>query len=422
VGIISRAASLASVPVKTGAKIAGAATATAFGADRDTAYAKAAESSVETLTKALSKARGPALKFGQILALFSSTLPDDQAHILESLTQLYENATPRPYKDVKKIIDRELPPGVSVDPNAVAAASLGQVHKGKWVDGSLVAIKIQYPDAKRIVKADMIQLKTMVPFFSILLPSLDIKALLNEHSAKLFEELDYRHEAEWQEKFRTKWEKENPGIITIPKVLFCSENVLVSEWLEGTPYIELQKENSIRKDQAGKALARFVLWSPHLVGAGHADPHPGNYRLLENGSLGVLDFGSVAAPSGAFTTLFAKTFDLAEKEEYEKMHSLWLETGLIQPDTTIQELLSILDIDLRPYTQEEFTFTKEWIGRRAEGFNDPIDSLKSVSKLSFPPSLLLEHRGVTGMLALLASLDATIDFRRVLQEINRITE
>ena len=114
-GMFSRAASLAAVPVKTGARFAGAATASAFGADKDTAYGNALASSVESLTTALAKARGPALKFGQILALFSSTLPPEQAAQMASLGRLYENAHPRPWAKVEPLVVG-LPPGAHIDP------------------------------------------------------------------------------------------------------------------------------------------------------------------------------------------------------------------------------------------------------------------------------------------------------------------
>ncbi|MEK9737295.1 MAG: hypothetical protein VW239_08240, partial [Candidatus Nanopelagicales bacterium] len=128
-GLIRRAASLASVPVSTGARLAGAATATALGADRDAVYAKATAASVETLTSALAKARGPALKFGQALAVFSSALPPEQAAQLTALTRLYEDAKPQPMKTIEKQL-AQLPEGVQVEPEAIAAASLGQVHRG----------------------------------------------------------------------------------------------------------------------------------------------------------------------------------------------------------------------------------------------------------------------------------------------------
>lgn len=416
-GLFTRAVSLAVVPVKSSARIAGAATAGVLGADKDKAYAKATEYSVRTLTEALAKARGPAMKFGQVLALFSSSLPPDQAEMLESLTKLYEDATPRPYSQIRPILDKVLPEGVSVEETAVAAASLGQVHKGVWNDGREVAIKVLYPDAHKIVRADILQLRTFVPLIHRILPTLDVKALLQEHEEKLWHELDYYKEARWQQEFKAAWDTHYPGIVTIPEVLFGTENVLVTEWIEGTPYRLLADTSVEDRRTAGKALARFILWSPQIVGATHADPHPGNYRLLPDGTLGVLDFGSVASPAGVFSSLFADTFKACAADDDLLLETLWLEAGFIPHTTTAEELKGILDIDLTPYLEQEFTFRKEWLMRRAGEWSDPRSSLQDVSKLSFPPEVLLEHRAVSGMLALLTSVEATVDFKAVIDNI-----
>ena len=414
-GIFTRAASLAAVPVKTGARFASAATATAFGADKDVAYGNAISASIESLTSALAKARGPALKFGQILALFSSTLPPEQAASLASLARLYENAEPRPWEKVASLA-AGLPPGTHLEPVAVAAASLGQVHTGTWPDGTPIAVKIQYPDAHRIVRADLLQLRTFIPLIHRLFPTLDVKALLDEHAERLWEELDYTREARWQEKFRLAWASAHPGVVTIPRVLLAEPTILVTEWLPGIPYSALAEAPAEQRDAAGRGLARFTLWSAHLVGAVHADPHPGNYRLLEDGSLGVLDFGSVGHPAGAFTDLFARTFKLAAAGDLDAVRELWMEVGMVAESTSTEELSRILAIDITPYTDEEFRFSSEWMTGRAEGWTDPAASMQDVGKLAFPPGLLLEHRAVTGMLALLTSIGATVDFRAVLDE------
>lgn len=412
-GLFSRAASLAAVPVKTGARFATAATATAFGADKDTAYGNAMQASIESLTTALAKARGPALKFGQILALFSSTLPPEQAAMLASLTRLYENAQPRPWEKVAPLV-AGLPAGTHIDPVAVAAASLGQVHTGTWLDGTPIAVKLQYPDAHRIVRADLLQLRTFIPLIHRLFPTLDVKALLDEHADRLWEELDYTREAHWQERFREAWTREHPGVVTIPRVLLAEPTLLVTEWLPGIPYSSLPEATVEQRDAAGRGLARFTLWSAHLVGAVHADPHPGNYRLLDDGSLGVLDFGSVGHPAGAFTDLFARTFRLAASGDLEAVRELWIEVGMVADSTSAEELARILALDITPYTEDEFRFSTEWMTGRAEGWSDPAGSMQDVGKLAFPPGLLLEHRAVTGMLALLTSISATVDFRSVL--------
>lgn len=409
-GLISRAASLAAVPVGAGARMAGAATAAAFGADRDAVYAKATAASVEALTSALAKARGPALKFGQALAVFSSALPPEQAQQLASLTRLYEDAKPQPIGKITKVL-AQLPDGVDVEPEAVAAASLGQVHRGTWTDGRPVAIKVQYPDAPRVVKSDMVQLKAMAPLVGRLLPNLDVRALVDEHAARLAEELDYTGEARWQQAFADAWA---PHGIVIPQVLFATPTLLVTEWIDGTPFTSVVDLPGERRNAAGRALARFAFWSPRLVGATHADPHPGNFRLLDDDRLAVLDFGSVAADAGLFTHLFTDTMLLSVDERFDDVRELWVEAGLIAETTTTEQLMRLLDVDTRPYTRAEFTFSREWMQSRSQAWSDPVAALQGVNQLRFPPDYLLEHRAVMGSLALLCSIDATVDFRAVL--------
>jgi len=413
-GLISRAASLASVPVNAGARMAGAATAAAFGADRDAAYAKATAASVEALTTALAKARGPALKFGQSLAVFSSALPPEQAQQLASLTRLYEDAKPQPLSKITKVL-AQLPDGVEVEPEAIAAASLGQVHRGVWADGTAVAIKVQYPDAPRVVKSDMVQLKAMAPLVGRLLPNLDVRALVDEHAARLTEELDYTREAAWQERFREGWQDEG---IVVPRVVFSTETILVTEWIDGTPFTGLVDLPGERRNAAGRALARFAFWSPRLVGATHADPHPGNFRLLDDDRLAVLDFGSIAADAGLFTHLFTDTMLLAVDDEFDAVRDAWIAAGLIAESTTTEQLMGLLDVDTRPYTRAEFTFSREWLQSRSQAWQDPVAALQGVNQLRFPPDYLLEHRAVMGTLALLCSIDATVDFRTVLEGVN----
>lgn len=413
--LFSRAASLAVVPVKSGARFAGAATVSAFGGDKEAAYGKALLASAEELTAALAKARGPVMKFGQLLALFSSTLPPEQAEMLSSLTRLYEDAEPRPFKDVEETFKR-LPAGTQVDEVAVAAASLGQVHTATWADGRRVAIKVQYPDAHRIVRSDLLQLRTFMPLIHRLIPTLDVKALLQEHADRLWDELDYTNEAKWQEEFRDIWNAEHPGVVTIPAVIYADSTLLVTEWLPGIPYASLQSAPVEQRDQAARNLARFTLWSPRIVGAIHADPHPGNFRLMDDGSIGVLDFGSVGHPAGEFTHLFVRTFQLAAADDLEGVRELWLDVGMIMDSTSAEELARIISLDVTPYVQPEFRFSSDWITERAGDWSDPGGSLKDAGKLSFPPNLLLEHRAVTGMLALLTSIDATVDFQTVIDE------
>jgi len=414
-GVISRAAGLAAVPVKGAAKLAAAATSAALGAEREAAYAKAATDTIDILAGALARSRGPAMKFGQGLALFSTMLPPEQAHHLAALGRLYEDAEPRPFAKVQALLT-ELPSGVMIEEAAIKAASLGQVHRGVWTDGTEVAIKIQYPDAKRIVRADMFQLRTMTPIIQRLLPGVDIKALLEEHGSRLEDELDYQKEAQNQKMFRKAWSK-HPGIVTIPKVLYASPHILVTTWLPGEPWTQVHTLSKKQRRQAGKNLSRFIMWSPHIVGATHADPHPGNYRLCPDGTLGVLDFGAIAKPAGVFTSLFADTFKLWEAGRLEELREEWIDVGLISEEISVEDLIKLLNLDLTPYQEELFAFTPEWAASHTETWVDPAEAWNRLSSFTLPPELLLEHRAVTGCTALLVQGHAIADFRTVLDAV-----
>jgi len=415
-GLISRAAGLAAVPVKGAAKLTSAAASTVLGAEKEAAYAKAATDTIDLLTTTLARSRGPAMKFGQALALFSTMLPPDQAQHLAALGQLYEDADPRPFPKIQSLLT-DLPDGVTVEETAVNAASLGQVHRGTWTDGTPVAIKIQYPDAQRIVRADLLQLRAMTPIIQRILPGIDLKALLDEHADRLHDELDYLKEAHNQELFRNAWDTHQPGVVTIPRVLHASPNVLVTEWLPGTPWSAVHALPDDDRLHAGQNLTRFAFWSPHLVGATHADPHPGNYRLCPDGTVGVLDFGAVAQPAGVFTSLFADTFRLWEQERFDDLHHEWAEVGLIPVSTDADTLRELLDLDLTPYQQDTFAFTPDWAGSHTETWMDPAEVWKRITSVALPPELLLEHRAVTGAIALLVQAHATTDFRTVLDAV-----
>ena len=436
-GIIRRAASLASVPLGTGARLAGAATRTAFGANRTAVYDAATAASIDAAVATLSRIKGPAMKFGQSLAVFSGALPDHLAEKFRALEQLYESAEPEPFAKLAPLLD-VLPPGaLEVESTAIAAASLGQVHRGVWTDPMSgertdVAVKLRYPNARRNAKSDMAQLRALLPLISRLLPNLDMRALLDEHGERLLEELDYRNEAAWMGRFAAAWTDQD---VHVPAVLFASESVLVTQWMDGTPLAELitagnatndAASRGAERDRAGELLARFCLASVNRVGAIHADPHPGNYRLLADGRLGVLDFGSVAhAPGeqgvGAFTRLFVQTSYLAHHQLWTPLRQVWIDAGMATDEITEAALIDVLDIDptgekRTPYDEGVFHFDPSWIAPSSEKWANPGAAMEGARVIRFPPAYLLEHRAVMGMFALLTALRAHVPMRDILDE------
>jgi predicted unusual protein kinase regulating ubiquinone biosynthesis (AarF/ABC1/UbiB family) len=417
-GAFTRALNLAALPVSTAGRIGKAGAKIALGADRAKALEEAGARSIEQAAIKLAQARGPAMKFGQVIALMGTTLPAEQAAMLAPLARLYEDAKPRELNKLN-FNEEDIPGLVSMNEQACAAASLGQVHKGRWVDGREVAVKIQYPDARSSVKTDMMQIKALAPLLGKALPNLDVKALVNEHGKRLEEELDYRLEAAWMKTFKDAWHGTS---IFIPEVLYAGEKVLVTEWIEGQGVEELRGGAQELRNSFAQQLLQFTFESPKRVGASHADAHPGNYRLLPGGELGVLDFGSVANGSGVFTQLLCNTLILgsiaknesgnAREEAVQEVARLWVESGLAAENVNPEELNEVLDVDGRMLAGP-VKLDAEWMARAGKTWGDPGAALERVGMLRFPPEYLLEHRALGGALALAARADAQVDLREI---------
>ena len=140
-------------------------------------------------------------------------------------------------------------------------------------------MKIQYPGAGKALLGDLKQLGRLARVFAVFTPGLDIKPLLKELEARVAEELDYRLEAESQSTFAAAYAGDPD--ICVPPVVAGADLVLVTEWIEGIPLSGIIREGTTeQRDRASRLLATFLFSGPVLAGLLHADPHPGNFRLL----------------------------------------------------------------------------------------------------------------------------------------------
>ncbi|HEV7629295.1 MAG TPA: AarF/ABC1/UbiB kinase family protein, partial [Streptomyces sp.] len=239
----------------------------------------------EQLFKVLGELKGGAMKFGQALSVFESALPEEIAGPYRAtLTKLQEAAPPMPTRTVHEVLAermgeewREL--FQEFDDKPAAAASIGQVHHGVWHDGREVAVKVQYPGAGEALISDLTQLGRFARLLGPLIPGMDIKPLISELRDRVTEELDYALEAEAQTTYAEEF-AQDPDVV-IPEVVHQREQVLVTEWIDGVPLAEVISEGTQEeRDRAGQLLARFLFSGTARTGLLHADPHPGNFRLL----------------------------------------------------------------------------------------------------------------------------------------------
>ncbi|GIG85872.1 ABC1 kinase family protein [Plantactinospora endophytica] len=402
----------------------------------------------EQLFSVLGQLKGGAMKFGQALSVFEAALPEEiAAPYRQALTKLQEAAPPLPAASVHKVLAEQLGPDwrslfVEFDDKPAAAASIGQVHRAIWKvepettpsgrrrgtkavakagtatpAGRPVAVKVQYPGAGPALLSDLKQLSRLGTMFRAIQPGLDIKPLLSELRERISEELDYELEAESQRIFAAAY-ADDPEIF-VPGVVAAAPRVLVTDWVEGTPLSAIIDSGSeSERDQAGRLMATLHFSAPMRAGLLHADPHPGNFRLLPDGRLGVIDFGAVARLPGGHPEPIGRLVRLALAGDADAVVAGLREEGFIRADSPIdaQAVLDFLMPILQPLSVEEFRFTRAWLRVEAGRLANPRSPAYQLSRqLNLPPSYLLIHRVTLGSIGVLCQLEAKAPYRGIVE-------
>jgi predicted unusual protein kinase regulating ubiquinone biosynthesis (AarF/ABC1/UbiB family)/HSP20 family molecular chaperone IbpA len=368
--------------------------------------------------RVLGELKGGAMKLGQALSVFEAALPSEVVEpYRDTLTRLQESAPPLSAQAIHKVLAADMGEQwrasfAEFDDQPVAAASIGQVYRAVWHDGRQVAVKIQYPGAGSALISDLNQLSRFARLFGMLMPGLEIKPLLAELRDRVTDELDYRLEAAAQEAFAAAYACD-PDVY-VPRVVAVSDHVLVSEWLGGTPLATIIADGTTaQRNRAGITMIRFLFSGPDRVGLLHADPHPGNFRLLADGRLGVLDFGAVDRLPDGFPPIFGRVLrlvheggDLAKLEDEFRSHG-YLRDGVSVDLTALRAFLIPL---AEPSRAESFRFSREWL--RTETIQASALSSSSVlRRLNLPPSYVFIHRVLASGLGVLCQLECEVPFR-----------
>jgi predicted unusual protein kinase regulating ubiquinone biosynthesis (AarF/ABC1/UbiB family) len=370
------------------------------------------------------------MKFGQALSVFESALPEEIAGPYRAaLTKLQEAAPPMPTRTVRAVLAERLGADweelfEQFEDKPSAAASIGQVHRGVWHDGREVAVKVQYPGAGEALLSDLNQLGRFARLLGPLIPGLDIKPLITELKDRVSEELDYGLEAQAQRAHAEEF-ADDPDIV-VPDVVRQCEQVLITEWIDGVPLSEVIADGTpAQRDRAGQLLAHFLFAGPARTGLLHADPHPGNFRLLPGGPdgeddwrLGVLDFGTVdRLPGGLPATIGAclrMALDGEAEAVYEELRTEGFvkETVELDPDAVLDYLLPIIE----PAQVDAFTFSRGWMRSQAARIGDIRSPAYQLGKqLNLPPAYLLIHRVTLSTIGVLCQLGATVRLREELE-------
>ncbi len=370
----------------------------------------------EQMFKVLGELKGGAMKLGQAMSIFEAALPEEIAAPYRAmLTKLQDAAPPMPAASIHKILSEELGPDwrerfQEFNDTPAAAASIGQVHKGVWHDGRVVAVKVQYPGADKALIADLNQMMRMGKLFAGWIPGLEIKPLLEELKERAVEELDYLLESENQRTFAVAFEGDPD--FQIPHVLAAAPHVLVSEWIDGTPLSRVIADGTVEeRDHAGLLYERFLLAGPARAGLLHADPHPGNFRITPEGKLCVLDFGAVSRLPDGLPLAMGTLLSIAQSGDADKVLEGLRAEGFVKPNITVdpQQVLDYLEPFVEPTRHKSFHFTRDWIRGEFNRINDVRNPDFTIGmKINLPPSYALIHRVWLGSIAVLCQLDAHV--------------
>lgn len=392
---------------------------TLLGTDSQQAKLDAQMKTAAQLFKVMGTLKGGAMKLGQVMSVFESSLPEELVGpYRESLSKLQDSAPPMSTASVLKQMKKNLGDDwrsrfIEFDEKPAAAASIGQVHKAIWKDGREVAVKIQYPGAAGALIADLNSISRLARFIGLTIPGLDVKSIVTELKERVLEELDYIHESRAQKQFANAFEGHEDFLI--PHVLSATPEVMITEWVESKPLLEIINFGTDQqRNKYGQLLLRFLLSGPKIAGLLHCDPHPGNFRITPEGKMVVLDFGATAKfPDGLPKTMGSLLNIAMNGDQLRVVEGLRAE-GFIRAGIEIDptSLLNYLAPFTEPSSVPVFKHSRAWLQDLFAKTADPRNPDWSVAfKINLPPEYLMIHRTWMGSLGVLCQLEAQFSVR-----------
>ena len=424
-GSTRRNVKLASIPVGMAGRAALGFGKRLTGMSRDEVNAELMEKAASQLFTVLGELKGGAMKVGQALSVLEAAIPEEFGEpYREALTKLQKDAPPLSAEKVHRVLDGQLGTKwrdrfASFDDTPVASASIGQVHKGVWADGRDVAVKIQYPGADEALRADLKTMRRLTSVLKQLSPGADVQGVVDELVERTEMELDYRLEADNQRAFAKAYEG-HPHFL-IPHVVGSAPKVMVSEWTEGKPMAEIiRKGTPDERDLCGTRLFELTFDAPARVGMMHGDAHPGNFMMLPDGRMAVIDFGAVAPLPDGLPIEMGMMIRYAQEKNYDLLLPAMAKIGFIRAG----EQLSIEAVDemlaqyVEPVQVPVFHYTRKWLQRHAaSNMERAPQQLKMARQMDLPASLAIPLRVIGSTVAISCQLDCRVPVQAMAKEL-----
>ncbi len=378
------------------------------------------------LSSALGRLKGPLMKVAQLLATIPDLLP---AEYTVELQKLQSEAPPMGWAFVRRRMIAELGPDwpkkfQDFEHHPAAAASLGQVHRARWLDGAALACKLQYPDMQSAVEADLQQLQWLLAIRRRLDGAIDTTEVAKEISARIREELDYRREAKHVALYREMLD--GTASVRVPRAWpeLSTGRLLTLDWLDGTRMLAHKNDPLAVRNRLATAMFT-AWWFPFSrFGVIHGDPHLGNYTVFaddgEPAGINLLDYGCIRifAPKfvGGVVDLYhglLRGDDDLVVHAYETWGFRGLSRDLIDTLNIWARFIYGPLLDDRVRTVADGVKPSEY-GRR-EAFR-VHQALKQKGPVTVPREFVFMDRAAIGLGAVFLHLRAEINFYRLFNE------
>jgi predicted unusual protein kinase regulating ubiquinone biosynthesis (AarF/ABC1/UbiB family) len=393
----------------------------AAGENRERLRHDLALQTAEDVAATLGTMKGVLMKIGQMASYVDDGLSPG---VRRTLSRLQDSVPPMSAELAARVVAEELglPPERAFarwDPEPIAAASIGQVHRAITLDGRAVAVKVQYPGIAETIAADLGNVALLRRMLRITAPSQDVDALLAELRDRVLEELDYRREASNQRLLAAYYD--GHPTIHIPGIIgeLSTRRIVTSELAGGARFAELTGWSQRERDLAAETIYRFVFRSLYEVRAFNGDPHPGNYLFHGGGRVTFLDFGLVKHFTGAeLQPLMQMARHLCLRHDPEAFRRSLENAGFLRPraplstETIVDHLAVFYDTIREPGT---LTITGDYASAVVRRFFDVRSPVAQY--VSIPRSYVILQRINLGLFSVLGQLTATANWRAIAEEI-----
>jgi predicted unusual protein kinase regulating ubiquinone biosynthesis (AarF/ABC1/UbiB family) len=382
----------------------------------------------EHILDVLGTMKGAAMKVGQVASFVDTGAlpPEFHARLEAKLAELRDSAPRVSFEDMRKVIEGELDEPLEdvfaeFDESAFAAASIGQVYRARLHDGRRVAVKVQYPGIAQAVRSDLQNMGLIMRAAKLFAPAMDPKAMAAEIRERLTEELDYQLEAETHRRFARTW-RGHPFVF-VPAVItsLSHERVLVSEYVDGIGFDDVKALPQTDRDRFGEIVFRFFIGSLYRTRHFSADPHPGNYVLMEDGRVAFLDFGMAKKLSREQVEMEFRVLRAGLERDASELRAALAAMGFFDPAdeiVTAERVMEHFESAASWYLEDRpFKIDRAYVRQVFIDVSDPRSRFFDIMKRqTMPPEAMFARRMEALTLAVLGQLEATANWHRIGRE------